>query len=429
MSSLEAQESIFGIRYIEAAIKGLEAARISNKKGKGLFSATEFEPSKCRVKITQGDSQENDENYSLSWVRDTLKASIYDLVAGKQECAKETIKVLISYFKQEQNAAVMEATIQAHGRGEKLKFDKHVILPRMHPLTLQPVHADQQKDLQLDMAEFLKNLALANYKGTSEEISVVRKFIKYCKAWNYGLNGEFPGDFGIWEEGLGGTQGRLRPVLHASSIAAVLSGYMHIRSWANESKDPQLCALANLIDEKMISEGLYLLNNRIRQYGETEERPYDLTSLIVLYDHLVLAEKKRGKLLEDDNVEKILAILKEKKLERARGFVRYASESNLDRLDDYHKSESDGGYSAEWTMGFCYAALIYAKLGKLKQAFEYVLKAESVFDFSKGMGLPEAYFGNTDKPVNVNPLTWSNALYLTAYETMRKMVIDGHFSN
>lgn len=76
--------------------------------------------------------------------------------------------------------------------------------------------------------------------------------------------------------------------------------------------------------------------------------------------------------------------------------------------------------SAEWTMGFGYAALIYEKLGQLKKALKYVEKMEKTFDWETGLGLPEAYFGGTNRPVPISPLSWSNSLYLMTYETMRK---------
>lgn len=252
----------------------------------------------------------------------------------------------------------------------------------------------------------------------AEDIILVKKILNYFLAWDYSMNAEYIlGDFGIWEEGRNGNQGLLEPDIHSSTIAAMLSGYMHIQGLTLQAKDGAKEIIH--IDEQIITRGFELLNKRISDIGETEERPYDLTSLIVLYDHLILKEMRRGELLKKDNVEKILNNFG--KLERKCGFVRYASDDNPDALDDYHKSGSPEKKSAEWTMGFGYAALIYEKLGNYEKAVEYIEKMEKVFDWDKEMGLPEAYFGGTNKPVPISPLSWSNALYLIAYETMRKV--------
>ncbi len=237
--------------------------------------------------------------------------------------------------------------------------------------------------------------------------------IDYFKAWDYSRNANPPGDFGIWEEGKEGTKGSLIPVIHSSSIAAILSGFIHINGLTLEAEDGSTKIVS--IPEEIIHNGFEFLNERISLVGECEERPYDLTSLIILYDHLILKEMGKGDLLTKDNETKILNEFA--LLERDYGFMRYASEKNPDDLDDYHKPQKK---SAEWTMGFGYAALIYEKLGQLKKALKYVEKMEKTFDWETGLGLPEAYFGGTNRPVPISPLSWSNALYLVTYETIRK---------
>ncbi|MGK7925546.1 MAG: hypothetical protein AB4290_09920 [Spirulina sp.] len=413
-------KDIFKIRYLEAALRGLEAARIKTGLGKGLFAATAFDPAKCKTEVTSGDSQVNDDNYSLAWIRDTLKCSAYDLVAGNTARSQHTMATLLTYFRK--NIETIDQTLEASSKGEKLECDRHAILPRMHPLTLEPVHADQKKDLQLDMAEFLKHLALLTENGICvlqdrEDIRLVKKILDYFLAWDYSRNSKIPGDFGIWEEGKGGTRGDIEPDIHASSIAAILSGYMHVQGLTLRAKDGTTESIS--IDERTISSGFEFLNERMSSMGETEERPYDLTGLMILYDHFILQEKKKGELLTEKNVWKIRENYSQ--LERDRGFVRYASEENPDTLDDYHKSGSPKGKSAEWTMGFGYGALIAEKLGLYDEMVEYIEKMEAVFDWDKELGLPEAYFGGTDRPVPISPLSWSNALYLMAYETIRKV--------
>jgi phosphorylase kinase alpha/beta subunit len=410
---------MFETLYVEASIKGLNSSRIKDGLGRGLFSATEFDPSKCRTQVTSGDSTENDDNYSLSWVRDTIKCSFYDLIVGNNSQVQNTLDTLLTYFKI--NTKILNQTIEASSKGEKLKFDQHAIMPRMHPLTLEGVHADQKKDLQLDMAEILKYLALAIQNKIwlpkdVEDVLLVQKIVEYFLAWNYSLNADTPGDFGVWEEGKNGTNGTLEPEIHASSIAAILAGFIHIQGLTLQIEDTETVVVH--IDENVINEGFDLLNERISIVGETEERPCDLTSLIILYDHLVLIEMGKRILLTQENIQKILENFS--KLERSRGFLRYSSDENPNALDDYHKSGSPEKKSAEWTMGFGYAALIYEKLGLHQKAVEYIEKMESTFDWDKKLGLPEAYFGGTDQPVPISPLSWSNALYLIAYETMRQ---------
>lgn len=412
-------QNIFSNRYLDAALRGIESARIKDGIGNGLFTATSFNPANCKTTVTYGDSKQNDDNYSLSWVRDTLKCSIYDIIAGNTENVKATLYALLNYFKN--NKVLIEQVITLAKQQQKLKFDQHAILPRMHPLTLEPVDADQRKNLQLDMAEILKNIAISIKNGffvarTYNDILLVKQLINYFISWNYSFNGEYVGDFGIWEEGKGGTTGHLEPDIHSSSIAAMLAGYIAIDGC-------ELTALDNSrefisIDKDIIDDGYKLLNERISVVGETEERAYDLTSLIILYDHLVIKEIFHSNLLSEQNIQLVLKNFS--KLERKNGFVRYASDTNMNSLDNYHQAGSPEGKSAEWTMGFCYAALIYNKLGCYDKAIHYIQKTESVFDWKTGLGLPEAYFGGTDIPVPISPLTWSNSLYLTAYEEMKK---------
>ncbi len=153
----------FSIGNIEACVKGLESARIYQGKGKGLFAATTFDPQKCRKEVTSGDSPENDNNYSLAWVRDTLKCSHYDLVAGNSEHLKNTMSTLLTYFRN--NIQIIDRAIEDNKKNRCLSYDYHAILPRMHPETLERVHADQKKDLQLDMSEILKYISLISHKG------------------------------------------------------------------------------------------------------------------------------------------------------------------------------------------------------------------------------------------------------------------------
>ena len=413
------RKSLFGVRFLEAAFKGLESARIQDGLGKGVFSATTFDPSKCRTEVTRGESQENIDNYSLVWVRDTLKCSAFDWIAGNHSRLNETFNTLLKYFKH--NLDLIDKTIKDDKEGEKLKFDVHGIMPRMHPLTLEPVHADQRKDLQLDMAEVLKYFVLLNQSDVwhpedSNELLLIEKLVQYFQSWDYSLNADIPGDFGIWEEGKQGTLGAVIPDVHSSTIAIMLSGFIYLKDYQMQASDGSSKIMR--VDESEISRGFDLLNKRLETVGETEERTYDLTGLIILYEHLLLKESGRGELLTPENADKILREFN--KLEREKGFVRYASSQNPDSLDAYHRSQSPLGKSAEWTMGFGYAALIFLKLGLRDEAIKYIEKMESAFDWTVGLGLPEAYYGGTNKPVEVSPLSWSNALYLMTYESMRQ---------
>lgn len=405
----------FAQPWIEAARRGLATARIRAEAGTGLFAATDFDAAKCRVTVTQGDSVANDDNYALAWVRDTLKASRYDLTVGDTAQVTDTVQVLLDYFYSQ--SALIDRTLVARSLGQPLRPDHHALMPRMHPLTLELVQADQGKNLQLDMAEFLSHLALASGQGIQplrhqHDLTLVQRLIDYWIAWDYGLAGHPPGDYGIWEEG---QAGGLEPDLHASSIAAMVAGFRQIQGVRLSTTDGHAITLQ--IPESMIERGLELLNQQLQTVGETAERPYDLTGLIILEDHLRLQQRGLG-LLNAANQARLLAQLEAKGLERARGFVRYASDANPDSLDSYHQGGSPQQLSAEWPLGFCYAALIYHHLGQRQRVQEYIHKAEAAFDWRRGLGLPEAYYGGTDQPVPVSPLTWANALYLVVWKTV-----------
>ncbi len=404
----------FSSRHRMAAQRGLDAARIQSGIGCGLFSATIFDASKCRTEVTQGDSVANDENYALAWVRDTLKCSVYDLVAGYPDRVQQTLQTLLAYFHQHQ--AVMHRAIAYQSQGNALSHLDHAIWPRLHPLTLEPVHADQQKDLQLDMAEILKHLAWAiahqiPVLTTQADITLVQTLIQYFLAWDYGCNGEIPGDFGIWEEGIGGTDGAAVPDLHASSIAAMLAGYLWIQDTKLVAEDGSQATVA--IAPNILSEGFQRLNQHLNAVGETAERPYDLTHFIILLDDQILHQQRGQRLLTDENQQRLFKNVTQ--LERSRGFLRYGSDKNLNSLDEYHKWGSPTGQSAEWTLGLAYAVLVYALQEQYDQAQRYLDQLESVFDWQTELGLPEAYFGGTDQPVPISPLSWANALYLTIY--------------
>jgi len=274
-------KNLFDPRYIQAAIQGLNQARITKGEGIGLFSATRFNPDKCKTKLTSGESQENANNYSLAWVRDTLKCSLYDFLAENYIQSRLTISTLIKYFRK--NTGIIDLTIDSYHRKESLRHDLHVIMPRMHPITLAPVHADKAKDLQLDMAEILKYIALLTYKNVwtpscFDEISIIEKLIRYFLAWNYSLNSKIPGDFGIWEEGRGGTTGSAIPEIHTSTIGAMVSGLLAINGCRMKAPNNTFYTIS--VDESEISKGISLVNDRLITVGETESRKYDLASLI-----------------------------------------------------------------------------------------------------------------------------------------------------
>jgi phosphorylase kinase alpha/beta subunit len=128
----------------------------------------------------------------------------------------------------------------------------------------------------------------------------------------------------------------------------------------------------------------------------------DLALLSLSYPYGVLSREQEDAILE--NIEYHLV--------KDRGVLRYKTDKY------YNKNEADGwSEEAEWTMGFPWLAIIYARRGDVKKAEEYLLKTEKVFAEGK---LPELYFSNSEKPNENIPLAWAESLYVVAVLELQK---------
>jgi len=191
-------------------------------------------------------------------------------------------------------------------------------------------------------------------------------------------------DNGVWEE---------NEEVHASSIAPTVAALRKID------------ALPFIeVPEGMLPHGEQALKQLLPRESVTKFTDLALLSLIWPYQ-----------VVDDDIAAQILRNV-EYHLERRRGVLRYKN-------DRYYNANEDG-YSeeAEWTMGFPWLAVIYARRGNTGKAMYYLSKARSVS--VEEQKLPELYFSNTDRPNENVPLGWAESLLIVAMKELEHVLVD-----
>ena len=89
-----------------------------------------------------------------------------------------------------------------------------------------------------------------------------------------------------------------------------------------------------------------------------------------------------------------------------RGVVRYKS-------DHYYNKNVDGwSEEAEWTFGFPWLSIIFARRGEYERARQYLERTRSLL--TPGRLLPELYFSNSTTPNDNVPLAWAESLFIVA---------------
>ena len=122
----------------------------------------------------------------------------------------------------------------------------------------------------------------------------------------------------------------------------------------------------------------------------------DLALLSLIYPYNVVSDKMANDILT--NVEY--------HLERYRGVIRYKNDRYYNRNSDEHSEE------AEWTIGFPWLAIIYAKMGDVARAEKYLNKSDLVLTPEEK--IPELYYSNTVTPNENIPFGWAESLYVVA---------------
>ncbi|MCX6739351.1 MAG: glycoside hydrolase family 15 [Candidatus Parcubacteria bacterium] len=178
---------------------------------------------------------------------------------------------------------------------------------------------------------------------------------------------------------------------HASSVGAVVAGL---------KKLSELSFIK--IPESMIEKGEEMLNRLLPR--ESATKFCDLSLLSLLYPYCLLDREMEDKILE--NIEYHLV--------KDRGVIRYKTDRyyNKNTVDEWSEE-------AEWTMGFPWLSIIYARRGEKEKAQWYLSQTEKVL--TEEHKLPELYFSNSDKPNENIPLAWAESLYFVALSEAQKL--------
>ncbi len=314
--------------------------------------------------------------YNKAWLRD-----IYFMTLGFKYTGEMTIV---------QDAAKALLTILSKHR-EKINWAVH----NKPPATWQYIHArynpetfeeyweewgNKQNDAVAEVLYLIADCELAGFTvaENDDERSLVQLLINYLNAIEYWHDP----DSGIWEE---------NQEVRSSSIGAVVSALYLAR---------QLPYV--IIPEGMIEKGETALRALLPR--ETEKRFCDLALLTLIFPFKVTTEGETKTILS--NVEYFLT--------RDLGVIRY-------RNDRYYNNNKDG-YSeeAEWSMGLSWLAIIYANMGNVEKAAEYLERAGRTVN--KDGLIPELWFSHTDRSNDNIPLGWAESMYVVALVEVRKLL-------
>jgi phosphorylase kinase alpha/beta subunit len=303
------------------------------------------------------------DDYNACWIRDQLYATLTYFYTGETRKFIEGVRVVFDILGRSQEKIERAICHMPQHGGD-------YIHAKYHAETFDEVTNDWGHH-QIDaIGLFLFMVGLGERHGmrivrSAQDREVLQLLVSYLAAVRYF---EHP-DNGMWEEGC---------ELHASSIGAAVAGLRII-------KEAGLAVVPN----SLIRAGEQILFTILP--NECFNRDVDMAQLSLMWPY---------ELLSRDMEDVILARVKEK-LVQSKGLNRYWG-------DNYYRSAN--GVSGEWTMGFFWLSIIYAKRG------EYV---EAWYWYNRGMEtmtpegyLPELY--QNGNPNDHTPLAWSHALALIA---------------
>ncbi len=307
--------------------------------------------------------------YDKAWLRDNFYTSLAFEAAGEWKTVARCSRAVLDIFLKH------EDKIDRAGR-ERPHASYQYIHARYHPETFEEFW-DEWGNKQNDaVGAVLFKLGDLERRGrgvvaTEDDRRIVQKLVDYLASIEYWHDP----DNGVWEE---------REEMHSSSIGACVAGLRRARE-----AFPFVIIPDNLIERG--EETLHALLPR-----ESASKFCDLALLSLFYPY---------DLVQGDVADQILTNL-EYHLARERGVVRYKT----DRY--YNKNADQWSEEAEWTMGFPWLAIIYARRGALSRAAQYLDHARAVLT-TDGM-LPELYFSNSTTPNENIPLAWAESLFVVA---------------
>ncbi len=312
--------------------------------------------------------------YNKAWLRDNFYISLGFEEAGDMETVKRMWRAILDIFLKHEEKISWAAEYKPHATWQ-------YIHARYNPETFEEYWEEWGNKQNDAIGAILWKLGDLETRGvhvleTEADKKIVQRLVDYLNTLEYWNDT----DNGVWEE---------MEEVHASSVGACVAGLKKIS---------ELSFI--VLPDGIIAKGEETLARLLPRESETKFCDLALLSLLYPYD-----------ILNIDTSDKILANL-EYHLLKDRGVIRY-------KTDKYYNKNTDGwSEEAEWTFGFPWLAIIYAKRGELEKAKMYLDKAEATLTTDGKM--PELYYANSDKPNKNIPLGWSESLYVVALLEVKK---------
>ncbi len=314
--------------------------------------------------------------YNKAWLRDVYFMTLGFKYTGEMDVVKSTAKALLQILAKHKDKIVWVVNNKPFATWQ-------YIHARYNPETFEEYWEEWGNKQNDAVGEVLYLLAECENTGhfvveTEEEKELIQILVNYLNAIEYWHDA----DSGIWEE---------NQEVRASSIGAV------VRALKEASKLPYVT-----LPEGIIEKGESALRALLPR--ETENRFCDLALLTLIFPFEVTTQEETLKILS--NVEYFLT--------RDMGVIRY-------RNDRYYNNNKDG-YSeeAEWSMGLAWLAIIYAKMGDVEKAKQYLDRSEKTVN--KDGLIPELWYSHTDKSNDNIPLGWAESMHVVALVAVKELL-------
>ena len=310
----------------------------------------------------------NSDDYHACWMRDQLYANFAYYYLGEHEKFTTGMYVVFDML-HNARTKIERATCNPP---QNITDYIHAKYSHEHLTEITDDWGHHQVDA---IGLFLYCVAFAEQEGlsvirTEEDKEMIQILVSYLTAVRFW---EQP-DNGMWEEWM---------ELHTSSIGAAVKGLEMIKA--------QKLAV---VPQTLIQAGRAVLMTILP--NETPLRAQDMAQLSLLWPYDIVPRD-----IEDEILHRI-----ETRLIQSKGINRY-----LD--DNYYRSEN--GISAEWTMGFFWLAIVYARRAEWNTAKYWFLRGMSTM--TEEGDLPELYQNGEPNPNT--PLAWSHSLAIIAAKELQ----------
>ena len=314
--------------------------------------------------------------YDKAWLRDNFYTTLAFEAVEDWETVKRVYRAILDILLKHEYKIDWAAN-------EKPQASYQYIHARYNPETFEEYWEEWGNKQNDAVGAILFKLADLAEKGqgvvgSEDDKRIAERLADYLKSVEYWRDP----DSGMWEEW---------EEVHASSIGACIAGL----------KKAKNAGLADVSDDliKQGEDALYTLLPR-----ESKQKFTDLALLSLIYPYDLLDAVHQDEILK--NIEYHLV--------KRRGLIRYKGDRYYNKNDDGYSEE------AEWTFGFSWLAIIYARRGDKEKAGYYLEKAgDSV---SEGDLIPELYYSNTDTPNENTPLGWSESMFVIALAECGKIL-------